>query len=222
MPRVKCSLIANIFGQTLTSRLSSVVLIIPVDFDGPDQTQVGAPALPESQPRSRGHRVPLPAHPVASRLPLRRRPTAAARGSYRATDAVQVGQISLPGPDHQSALATAQSLALLQRPRRHRTPHQATQRGLCSGQDIPTSHFFANETYFHLLLLAYNLVNWFKRLCLPEELQTATLQTLRHRILLMPAQLRRTDNRPRLVLSATGPRQTAWKHAIQQINKLML
>jgi hypothetical protein len=87
---------------------------------------------------------------------------------------------------------------------------------------IPTSHFFANESYFHLLLLAYNLVNWFKRLCLPEELQTATLQTLRHRILLMPAQLRRTDNRPRLVLSATGPRQTAWKHAIQQINKLML
>jgi hypothetical protein len=29
---------------------------------------------------------------------------------------------------------------------------------------IPTRHFMANETYFHLLLLAYNLVNWFKRL----------------------------------------------------------
>jgi hypothetical protein len=40
---------------------------------------------------------------------------------------------------------------------------------------IPTRHFFANETYFHLLLLAYNLVNWFKRLCLPPELQAATL-----------------------------------------------
>jgi hypothetical protein len=87
---------------------------------------------------------------------------------------------------------------------------------------IPTRHFFANETYFHLLLLAYNLVNWFKRLCLPEELQNATLQTLRHRILLMPAQLRRTDNRPRLVLPASGPRETAWKHALQQINKLKL
>ena len=35
---------------------------------------------------------------------------------------------------------------------------------------IPTRHFFANETYFHLLLLAYNLVNWFKRLCLPDRL----------------------------------------------------
>ena len=87
---------------------------------------------------------------------------------------------------------------------------------------IPTRHFFANETYFHLLLLAYNLVNWFKRLCLPEELQNATLQTLRHRILLMPAQLRRTDNRPRLLLPVSGPREAARKYALQQINRLKL
>jgi len=85
---------------------------------------------------------------------------------------------------------------------------------------IPTHHFFANETYFHLLLLAYNLVNWFKRLCLPVSFQNATLQTLRHRILLMPAQLRRTDNRPRLVLPASGPREEAWKFALHQIKML--
>jgi hypothetical protein len=85
---------------------------------------------------------------------------------------------------------------------------------------IPTRHFFANETYFHLLLLAYNLVNWFKRLCLPSEFQNATLQTLRQRILLMPAQLRRTDNRPRLLLPASGPREAAWKYALQQIQRL--
>ena len=47
---------------------------------------------------------------------------------------------------------------------------------------IPGRHFFTNETYFHLLLLAYNLVNWFKRLCLPPEFQLATLQTLRQQI----------------------------------------
>jgi hypothetical protein len=85
---------------------------------------------------------------------------------------------------------------------------------------IPTRHFFANETYFHLLLLAYNLVNWFKRLCLPPELQAATLQTLRQRILLLPAQLRRTDNRPHLFLPASGPRETAWTHALDQIQRL--
>ncbi len=87
---------------------------------------------------------------------------------------------------------------------------------------IPTRHFFANEAYFHLLLLAYNLVNWFKRLCLPPELQTATLQTLRHRIFLMPAQLLRTDNRPRLAMPASGPREAAWKFAMQRIERLNL
>ena len=85
---------------------------------------------------------------------------------------------------------------------------------------IPTRHFFANETYFHLLLLAYNLINWFKRLCLPPEFQNATLQTLRERILLMPAQLTRTDNRPRLLLPASGLREDAWRHALQKIQRL--
>jgi len=85
---------------------------------------------------------------------------------------------------------------------------------------IPTRHFFANETYFHLLLLAYNLVNWFKRLCLPPELQTATLQTLRHRILLMPAQVLRTGNRPRLVLPASGAREAAWRYALHKVERL--
>jgi hypothetical protein len=85
---------------------------------------------------------------------------------------------------------------------------------------IPTRHFFANETYFHVLLLAYNLINWFKRLCLPPELQNATLQTLRERILLMPAQLVRTDNRPHLLLPASGPREDAWRYALQKIERL--
>jgi hypothetical protein len=86
---------------------------------------------------------------------------------------------------------------------------------------IPTRHFFANATYFHLLLLAYNLVNWFKRLCLPPDFQAATLRTLREKILLMPAQLRRTHNRPRLALPASGPRELAWKHALHRVEHLM-
>jgi hypothetical protein len=85
---------------------------------------------------------------------------------------------------------------------------------------IPTRHFFANETYFHLLLLAYNLVNWFKRLCLPPEFQSATLQSIRQRILLMPAQLRRTHNRPRLAMPASGPREAAWNYALHRIKNL--
>jgi hypothetical protein len=63
-------------------------------------------------------------------------------------------------------------------------------------------------------------VNWFKRLCLPPEFQSATLHTLRHKILLMPAQLRRLGNRPNLALPASGPREAAWKYALDQIKRL--
>jgi hypothetical protein len=86
--------------------------------------------------------------------------------------------------------------------------------------NIPGHHFFVNETYFHLLLLAYNLTNWFKRLCLPPEFQNATLQTLRQQILLMPAQLVRTANRSRLNLPASGRRQVAWLYALRTIERL--
>jgi Transposase DDE domain group 1 len=87
---------------------------------------------------------------------------------------------------------------------------------------IPTRHFLANEAYLHLLLLAYSLVNWFKRLCLPSEFQSATLDTLRNRILLMPAQLLRSGNRPRLAMPTSGRRENAWKHALYRIEKLRL
>jgi Transposase DDE domain group 1 len=85
---------------------------------------------------------------------------------------------------------------------------------------IPGHHFLANETYFHLMLLAYNLTNWFKRLCLPPQFQNATLQTLRQQILLMPAQLVRTGNRSRLNLPASGQREAAWLHALRTIEHL--
>lgn len=76
---------------------------------------------------------------------------------------------------------------------------------------IPTKHFGANETYFHILLLSYNLVNWFKRLCLPEDFQTMTLNTLRTRLLLIPGELTHTDNRPTLKL----PEHFLYKHAVE-------
>src|SRR5262249_25811568 len=141
--------------------------------DRSDQTQVDAPALCESQPRSRGGRVSLPAHLVAPRLPLRRHPTGAARGACRATDAVQVGQISLPGPGHHMLLQPL-NLWRFYNDRAGIELLIKQLKGDYALGSIPTRHFFANETYFHLLLLAYNLVNWFKRLCLPDHLQNAT------------------------------------------------
>ncbi|MFQ5931688.1 MAG: IS1380 family transposase [Nitrospiraceae bacterium] len=87
---------------------------------------------------------------------------------------------------------------------------------------IPTKHFFANEAYFHLLLLAYNLINWFKRLCLPAEFRAMTLGTLRSRLLLAPAQLTRTNNRPTLKLPENFLYQQVWHHTLKQIERLRL
>ena len=87
--------------------------------------------------------------------------------------------------------------------------------------NIPTRHFRANESYFLILLLAYNLMNWFKRLCLPPEYQQATLQSLRHQVLLMPAELVKTGNRTYLATPpASGQREVAWKFALNKIERL--
>lgn len=61
---------------------------------------------------------------------------------------------------------------------------------------IPTKPFAANEAYFHTLLFSYNLINWFKRLCLPKEFQNMRLKTLRTRLLLTPGELVKTKNKP--------------------------
>jgi len=54
---------------------------------------------------------------------------------------------------------------------------------------IPSNSFLANQAHFHLILLAYDLVQWFKRLCLPPRWQSATLQTIRTELLVLPARL---------------------------------
>ena len=85
---------------------------------------------------------------------------------------------------------------------------------------IPTKYFAANEAYFHVLLFSYNLVNWFKRLCLPRDIQSMTLGTLRARLLLIPGVLVRPDNRPTLRLPADFWYQDAFEYAIRRIDQL--
>lgn len=85
---------------------------------------------------------------------------------------------------------------------------------------IPTKHFAANEAYFHTLLFSYNLINWFKRLCLPMEFQNMMLKTLRSRLLLIPGELIRPDNRPTLKLPTNFLYRDAFEYALKKIEKL--
>jgi hypothetical protein len=87
---------------------------------------------------------------------------------------------------------------------------------------IPTKHFAANETYFHLLLFAYNLINWFKRLCLPKEFQTMTLKSLRTQMLLVPGELVRTQNKPVLKFPANFWYKDKIEYTLKQIEKMKI
>lgn len=84
----------------------------------------------------------------------------------------------------------------------------------------PTNDFTANALYTELSILAYNLVIWFKRLCLPESWQSYTVGTLRHRLLLIPGVFTKTGNKPTLKLSRSNPYQDIFLQAQEQIKKL--
>jgi hypothetical protein len=70
---------------------------------------------------------------------------------------------------------------------------------------IPSKDWVSNQAYFHLVLFAYNLINWFKRICLPIDWQRLNLQTIRNRLLLVPAQLIRSQGKPALSLPNSYP-----------------
>lgn len=84
----------------------------------------------------------------------------------------------------------------------------------------PTNGFAANALYTEISLLAYNIVIWFKRLCLPDEWQSFTVGTLRHRLLLVPGVFAKTGNRPKLRLPKSAPYQEVFSSAQKQIEKL--
>lgn len=84
----------------------------------------------------------------------------------------------------------------------------------------PTKWFLANAMYAEESLLAYNLMVWFQRLCLPEDWQSYTTATLRQRLLLIPGVFTRTGNRPHLKLPRNNPYQDVFTSAMRHIKKL--
>jgi hypothetical protein len=85
---------------------------------------------------------------------------------------------------------------------------------------IPTNSFQANQVYFYLLLFAYNIVNWFKKLCLPPRFQNATLETIRTEFLVLPARLTKSGSKNILKLPAEYIPKQVLEHIIQKIKKM--
>lgn len=85
---------------------------------------------------------------------------------------------------------------------------------------IPTNNFKANQAYFHLVLLAFSLTSYFKRLVLPKYFQKATLNKLRTDLFMLPAQLVHTNNRNVLKFPGDYAYQEALHTTLSRIRKL--
>lgn len=87
---------------------------------------------------------------------------------------------------------------------------------------IPTEDWIANVAFFQMLLLAYNLVHWFRRLCLPKEYLYTTLDTIRTDFLVLPAKLTKKGSQNMLALPHGYHYREAFKTALQTIDRLRL
>jgi hypothetical protein len=85
---------------------------------------------------------------------------------------------------------------------------------------IPTEDWVANVAFFQILLLAFNLVLWFKRLCLPREYLYATLDTIRTDFLVLPARLTHPGHSNLLQLPKDYHYRKLFESALEKINKL--
>lgn len=87
---------------------------------------------------------------------------------------------------------------------------------------IPTEDWIANVAFFQILLLAYNVVHWFKRLCLPRDYLYTTLETIRTDFLVLPAKLINTGHRNVLQLPRDYHYRKEFTGALKKIDKLRL
>lgn len=87
---------------------------------------------------------------------------------------------------------------------------------------VPTARFTANAAHFELILLAYDLMNWFRRLCLSGSWQHARLSTLRRELFMLPARLLRVQNRNVLRLPGSYPHRKRLLKAASAIAHLRL
>jgi len=85
---------------------------------------------------------------------------------------------------------------------------------------IPTAEWLPNVAFFQLLLFAFDLVHYFKRLCLPPAYRTKTLKTVRMELLVIPGRLVKTENRYRLKLPKEYHFKRTFEYALTKLQKL--
>jgi len=87
---------------------------------------------------------------------------------------------------------------------------------------IPTQDWIPNVAFFQLLLFAFDIVHYFKRLCLSRRYRQKTLKTLRMELLVLPGQLVRSKKQYRLKLPRHYHFEDTFQKALTKIEKLKL
>jgi hypothetical protein len=87
-------------------------------------------------------------------------------------------------------------------------------------EKMPTRMFHANWAWLLMSQLAWNLMAWFKRRCLPKSCHSMTLGTLRHRLLNVAAKIVHQGRQLFLVLSDENLFQDWWSFALKQLAQL--
>lgn len=86
-------------------------------------------------------------------------------------------------------------------------------------EKMPSQKFHANWTWLLISQLAWNIVAWFNRLCLPTECHRATVTTLRHRLFKVAARIVHQSRQQYLVLSEKNHFKDWWLFAINRLNR---
>lgn len=86
---------------------------------------------------------------------------------------------------------------------------------------LPSAQFRGNQLFCQLLILAYNLVNAFRRLCLPKEHCRHHVQSLRRMLLTIPATVRRSDSGLTVHCAPRGPHTQLLATATSRIQELL-
>lgn len=87
-------------------------------------------------------------------------------------------------------------------------------------EKMPTKLFHANWAWLLISQLSWNLMAWFKRICLPKECHSMTLGTLRHRVFNVAAKIVHKSRQLFLVLSDQNFYQDWWSFALKQLAQL--
>ena len=89
------------------------------------------------------------------------------------------------------------------------------------GMDESPSHWYAgNMTYFHIGMLAYNLMNWFKELALKQDKHKVMLKWLRNNLFFIAGKLVHSGGTFILKLSQDYPYQEEYRKAESRLEAL--